>query len=147
MYATAERQRWLSLLARANAAEMTGLWPQLSVVPEYAVLRPPETGLVMVRGRAGGIGARFNLGEMTATRAAIRLADGTIGHGYVAGRQPRLAEHIAVCDALLQGEASTAPIDDLLNRIEQRLAEAQQTQAAKAAATRVNFSTLSREAT
>ena len=40
--------------------------------PPHARLRGPETGLVMVRGRAGGGGAPFNLGEMTVTRCTVR---------------------------------------------------------------------------
>ena len=59
----------------------------------------------MARGRPGGDGAPFNLGEMTVTRCTVRLEDGTVGHAYVAGRDMRQAELAAVLDAVLQGPA------------------------------------------
>ncbi len=65
-------------------------------------MRGPEGGLVMVRGRAGGGGAPFNLGEMTVTRCTVRLGSGLVGHAYVAGREPRRAELAALVDALMQ---------------------------------------------
>ncbi len=33
----------------------------------------------MVRGRAGGGGSAFNLGEMTVTRCSVRIATGQVG--------------------------------------------------------------------
>ena len=87
------RQRWMAVLARADAG---ALQARLGDVPRYTVLRGPEAGLVMVRGRAGGGGAPFNLGEMTATRCTVRTDTGLVGHAYVAGRNERLAELAAV---------------------------------------------------
>ena len=62
----------------------------------------PENGLVMVRGRIGGDGAPFNLGEATVSRAAVRLSTGEIGFGYVLGRDREKARMIALCDAMVQ---------------------------------------------
>ena len=59
-------------------------------------LRRPETGLVMLRGRAGGTGQAFNLGEASVTRCSVRLSDGQVGTGYVLGRDQRKAELVAV---------------------------------------------------
>lgn len=140
------RQRWLGLLARATTEELAALVDALPEVPEYVRLRPPETGLVMASARAGGTGQRFNLGEMTATRASVRLADGTVGHGYVAGRSPEKAELIAVADALLQTGTHAPTMHAALDVIRQRLHRENAAVRAKAAATRVSFSTLSREA-
>src|SRR5215471_4808130 len=95
----AARQRWMAVLARASSDE---LCERLGALPSYRRLRGPEAGLVMVRGRAGGGGAPFNLGEMTATRCTVRTNAGLVGHAYVAGRNERLAELAAVVDALLQ---------------------------------------------
>ena len=64
----AARRRWMAVLARAEAAELAALLDRHAVVPLYTRLRGPEAGLVMVRGRTGGGGAPFNLGEMTVTR-------------------------------------------------------------------------------
>lgn len=131
------RRRWMALLARADADELAAL---LGELPAYRVLRGPESGLIMVRGRTGGGGAPFNLGEMTATRCSIRTATGFVGHAYVAGRKDRLAELAAVADALLQDPNLQ---DALLEDVIEPLASMQQARrnavAAKAAATRVQF--------
>jgi alpha-D-ribose 1-methylphosphonate 5-triphosphate synthase subunit PhnG len=133
----AARRRWMAVLARADADE---LGERLGALPPYRVLRGPEAGLVMVRGRAGGGGAPFNLGEMTATRCTVRTEAGFVGHAYVAGRSERQAELAALADALLQDPLRQAA---LLEDVIETLATAQQTRrdtvAAKAAATRVQF--------
>ncbi len=57
---TTPRQLWMAILARASRAEIAELaGPDL---PQHDVLKAPETGTVMVEGRAGGAGRRFNLG-------------------------------------------------------------------------------------
>jgi alpha-D-ribose 1-methylphosphonate 5-triphosphate synthase subunit PhnG len=48
----------------------------------YDLVRQPETGLVMVRGRMGGTGSPFNLGEVTVTRCVVRLETGEAGSSY-----------------------------------------------------------------
>src|SRR3546814_18383007 len=65
--------------------------------------------MVMVRARAGGTGEQFNLGQMTVTRCALKLAGGhatpsCVGLGYVQGRSKRHAELAAVVDSLLQDQ-------------------------------------------
>jgi alpha-D-ribose 1-methylphosphonate 5-triphosphate synthase subunit PhnG len=109
-------------------------------LPAYTRLRGPESGLVMVRGRTGGGGAPFNLGEMTVTRCSIRTESGLVGHAYVAGRNERQAELAALADALLQDPERAAAVQ---SAVVQPLAEAQQARraatAAKAAATKVQF--------
>ena len=95
----AARRRWMAVLARADIDE---LGDRLGALPPYRVLRGPEAGLVMVRGRTGGGGAPFNLGEMTTTRCTVRTDTGFVGHAYVAGRNERLAQLAALADALLQ---------------------------------------------
>jgi alpha-D-ribose 1-methylphosphonate 5-triphosphate synthase subunit PhnG len=136
----AARRRWMAVLARAGADELSDRLAACGAVPEHLVLRGPEAGLVMVRGRVGGGGAPFNLGEMTATRCTVRTVTGFVGHAYVAGRNERLAELAALADAMLQDPARRPA---LLVDVIEPLAETQQvrrdTTAAKAAATRVQF--------
>ena len=103
------RRRWMAALAKAAPGALERAWADLADRPEYGFLRRPEIGSAMVRGRAGGNGRRFNLGEMTVTRCSVRLADGTAGHAYVAGRDKRHAELAAVFDALMQDPARAAP--------------------------------------
>ena len=100
--ASDRRKRWLSVLAKAPAQRLEALWDRLGGVPDYVLLRRPEIGLVMLKGRISGSGAPFAAGEMTVTRAAVRLAGGQIGFGYVGGRKPRQAEIAAAIDALGQ---------------------------------------------
>ena len=139
-----QRRRWLAVLARAATDQLEARWAETGQ-PALTLLRQPETGLVMARGRAGGTGQRFNLGEITVTRCAVQSADGHIGHGYVAGRDKRKAELVASFDALLQAQSRRAA---LLERVVEPLAAAQAAARAatarKAAATRVEFFTLVR---
>ena len=136
---TEDRRRWMAVLARASAEEIAGLLASLPALPAPERLRPPETGLVMVRGRAGGDGAPFNLGEMTVTRCAVRLGE-AIGHGYVAGRDKRQAELAALLDAALQDPARrNALMEGVIAPLAARQQAARDTEARKAAATRVDF--------
>lgn len=140
----ARRRRWMGVLARAGAAEIAALLAAgPAPLPPHRRLRGPEIGLVMARGRQGGDGAPFNLGEMTVTRFSVRLEDGTVGHAYVAGRDAAQAELAAVLDAALQDPARQAA---LLAAVVEPLAATQAARAArdaaKAAATRVQFFTM-----
>ena len=140
----ATRPGWMSLLAKAPPARLAALVGGLGALPAHDWLRRPETGGVMLRGRMGGTGNAFNLGEMTVTRCALRLADGTVGHAYVQGRDKAHATKAALVDALLQGpradQVRLAVIDPLaIEALERRTARA-----AKAAATKVEFFTMVR---
>jgi alpha-D-ribose 1-methylphosphonate 5-triphosphate synthase subunit PhnG len=114
-------------------------------LPDHSALRAPETGLVMVRGRIGGTGAPFNVGEMTVTRCSVRLADGTIGHGYVAGRNGEHARLAAILDAMLQHpDHGLALFDRVIVPIETRHEARLRDRSAKSAATKVDFFTMVR---
>ena len=140
----ADRKAWISLLARAPAAELAALWDGLGLAPDFAWLRAPEVGGVMVRGRAGATGAAFNLGEMSVTRGSLKLADGTVGHAMVQGRDRRKAEIAALADALMQGDQADTVRKGLLEPL-QAAAEVRATlRAEKAAATKVDFFTMVR---
>jgi alpha-D-ribose 1-methylphosphonate 5-triphosphate synthase subunit PhnG len=134
------RRRWMALLARADADRIAVLLDQCGNRPDHTVIRGPEAGLVMVRGRAGGGGAAFNLGEMTVTRCTIRTGNGLIGHGYVAGRDSRRAELAAVVDALMQDPERMHEIETaIISPLQAEQAALQRQRAAKAAETRVQF--------
>ncbi|MDB5965976.1 MAG: phnG [Polaromonas sp.] len=66
--------------------------------------------MVMLRGRIGGTGDAFNLGEASVTRCALRLGEGPLGVGYTLGRDKRKAELIAIFDALLQDEVHSSRV-------------------------------------
>ncbi|WP_092959960.1 phosphonate C-P lyase system protein PhnG [Falsiroseomonas stagni] len=141
--ATAARQRWMSVLARAAAEDIVRHLADLPPLPAHRRLRGPETGLVMVRGRAGGDGAPFNLGEMTVTRCSVRMEDGTIGHAHAAGRDQAQAEIAAVLDALMQQDAWRPRLEALvIAPLEAAQAERRAATARRAAATKVEFFTM-----
>ena len=135
------RRAWMSLLARAPAARLATLMPEL---PDHAPLRAPEIGAIMVRGRTGGTGAPFNLGEMTVTRASIRLPSGEVGHAMVQGRDKTHATRAALVDALMQTGAAPQIEADLLAPLRDEAEARRVLRAEKAAATRVEFFTLLR---
>lgn len=138
---TVARRDWMGLLARARPDQLAALMPE---TPSHAVLRPPEVGAVMVRGRVGAAGAPFNLGEMTITRCTLRLTCGAVGHAHVQGRDKGHATRAAIVDALMQTDAAA----DLRARVLEPLARAEtdrrQARAGKAAATKVEFFTMVR---
>ncbi|HEX2889353.1 phosphonate C-P lyase system protein PhnG [Vineibacter terrae] len=141
----ASRKRRLAALARTDRDALEGALRRITPVPRYDVVKPAETGLVMVRGRAGGTGAPFNLGEMTVTRCVVRGEDGALGVGYIAGRDRRKAELVAVFDALLQDPARAQALeDDVIAPAEQRRQAQRDRTLARAAATRVDFFTVVR---
>ena len=143
--AVAARQEWLGVLAEARAADLEALWRELPAKPDWRRLRGPECGLVMLRGRAGGDGQPFNLGEMTLTRCSVRLDSGRVGHGYVARQDAWQAEVAAVLDALLQEAATAEAVADGVIVPLQRLKREQEGRASRrAAATQVEFFTVAR---
>lgn len=142
------RPHWMALLSRAPLPLLEqGLAGQAQVTPLW--LRKPETGLYMVQGRAGGTGHRFNLGEVTVTRCALRIANvenGAVGVAYVMGRNHWQAQLAAVADALLQDPALHESLAlSVLQPVRQHLAQQQSRRAARAQSTKVDFFTVARE--
>lgn len=140
---TDARRAVMALAAEATPIELKAV---RGLAPAGVVdLRPPETGLVMLRGRIGGGGAAFNLGEATVSRAAVRLPCGTTGFGHVFGRDRAKARDAALIDALwVEGSARDRLEATILTPLRARLARDASRQAAETAATRVDFFTLVR---
>lgn len=140
-----ERKRVVDLLARIGTQDLTRVWDALPEQPQVQMLRGPEIGLVMVRGRIGGGGAPFNLGEATVTRATVRLGNGLVGHGHILGANLKRAKLAAVFDALWQDPAWRPQIEEqLLHPAAVRIAEEGRSKSEEAAATRVDFFTMVR---
>ncbi|MGO4406719.1 phosphonate C-P lyase system protein PhnG [Bosea sp. RAF48] len=135
------RQSWMATLARASRAEIESL---LGDPPNHDVLKAPETGTVMVEGRAGGAGRRFNLGEATVTRCVVRLYNGRMGFSYALGRDGRKARLAALLDARLQDEAEGSDLHRDVATLAAQQASARDLASRKAAATKVDFFTLVR---
>ena len=140
----AQRKAAMTVLAHSDAAEIARCLAAISA-PAYENLREPENGLVMVRGRIGGDGAPFNLGEATVSRAAVRLSTGEVGFGYVLGRNRQKAQMIALCDALVQSdEFADAVEENVLAPLRAAMISVRNRKAAETASTRVDFYTLVR---
>jgi alpha-D-ribose 1-methylphosphonate 5-triphosphate synthase subunit PhnG len=140
----ARRQAAMAVLAHADAAEIAERLDAVAL-PAHEDLREPENGLVMVRGRIGGDGAPFNLGEATVSRAAVRLASGEVGFGYTLGRDRHKARMIALCDALIQTVDHAGIVEAMvLAPLRARMILERGRRAAETAATRVDFYTLVR---
>ena len=142
---TQRAKRASDLIARATRAELATLIDALGGPFEARPLRGPETGLVMVRGRVGGGGAPFNLGEVTVSRASVRLASGTVGHAQALGTDREKARLGAIVHALWHEPATRDRIEiGLLAPVERRITEARSHTRTQTAATRVDFFTMVR---
>lgn len=138
-----DRRRWLAVLARSRREQLEAALPQ---APAHAMVRAPECGMVMLRGRVGGTGDIFHVGEATVTRCAVRVGD-YLGVGYVLGRDRRHAELVAVLDAMLQdGARQVALLRDVVDPLAQAQAEARAARSREVASSRVEFFTMVREA-
>jgi alpha-D-ribose 1-methylphosphonate 5-triphosphate synthase subunit PhnG len=141
----ASRQGAMRLLALATDKEVSVGLAAIGHIDEPVDLRAPEVGLVMLRGRIGGDGAPFNIGEATVTRCAIQLRSGEIGLSYSLGRDREKARLAAVCDALWQTEKHRATIErHVLAPVRERIERERELVARQVAATRVDFFTLVR---
>lgn len=119
-------------------------------------LRKPETGLMMVQGRIGGSGERFNIGEVTVTRCALRIAsvgtpsneykDAPVGVAYIIGRSHKHARLVAIADAMLQDPMQHDAIEStLLSPLREHLQTLKSQRHEKAQSTKVDFLTVARE--
>jgi alpha-D-ribose 1-methylphosphonate 5-triphosphate synthase subunit PhnG len=140
----AQRKAAMAVLAHSETAEISACLATIAL-PAHDMMREPENGLVMVRGRVGGDGAAFNLGEATVSRAAVRLATGEVGFGYTLGRDREKARLIALCDAMVQRAEFAARLEDgVIAPLRASMRAKREREAAETAATRVDFYTLVR---
>jgi alpha-D-ribose 1-methylphosphonate 5-triphosphate synthase subunit PhnG len=138
------RKAVMAVLAHSEPAEISVRLDAIEL-PAHENLREPENGLVMVRGRIGGDGAAFNLGEATVSRAAVRLSTGEIGFGYTLGRDGAKARLIALCDALMQSDQFADLVETkVIAPLRAAISAKRNRKSAEAAATRVDFYTLVR---
>jgi alpha-D-ribose 1-methylphosphonate 5-triphosphate synthase subunit PhnG len=150
LVASKSRADWMRWLSRAPASMLTGALN--GHIPDEPIwLRKPETGLMMVKGRIGGNGESFNLGEITVTRCAIKIKDTQqnerVGIAYVLGRSKRLAFLASVGDALLQDPSQQNYwLEKLIKPIKHHILLIDDQKNKKAQETKVDFFTVAREA-
>lgn len=139
------RRAAMAVLAAVPAVQLHRCWKEAAIVAEAETLRGPETGLVAVRGRIGGGGAPFNVGEATVTRATVRLATGEVGHAYLLGRDAERARLAATVDALLQCADKVGEVEErVLAPLRALNAAEENRRRAETAATKVDFFTVAR---
>lgn len=139
------RAERMSVLASSNLADLAGYWSKLGLDPEFIMLRPPQTGLIGLRGRIGGGGDAFNFGEATVTRASVKLSSGEVGHAYSLGRDQTKAKLSAIIDALSHNPIIAEKIDTkVIAPLRQKTEERDALRACQTAATKVDFFTLVR---
>lgn len=140
------RRRAVSAFAQGETEMLARLWDEVGEGRSVTAVRGPEVGLVMVRGRAGGGGAAFNLGEASVTRASVRLEQGTVGHAMTFGRDLEKARLAAAFDALWQLDAASRDMVEtrVVEPIELAIAEAEANARQETEATRVDFFTIAR---
>lgn len=144
-----QRKAWLELLCTSHPENLKNLMDPIAQ-PAFQWLRKPQIGLYMVRGRMGGDGNPFNLGEVSVTRCVLRVdsggTDGIVGLGYTLGRKPAHAALCAMADAMLQNADTASTIrNQVLAPLELGRTKAAQQAHAHAQATRVEFYSVARE--
>jgi len=138
------RRAAMAVLTQSEAAEISARLSAMAL-PDHKILRQPENGLVMVRGRIGGDGIAFNVGEATVSRAAVLLSTGQVGFGYTLGRDHEKAQLIALCDAMAQTDAFADAVEqEVIAPLRTAMIAKRNQAAAETAATRVDFYTMVR---
>lgn len=135
---------WMGLLARAGSSQLKSCIESIGEPPALIEIRPPEIGMMMVRGRIAGSGNPFNVGEMTVTRCTVSVG-GFTGHAMVQGRRMEHARLAALADALLQDEKWFALLSaNIIAPLQKAEAKIDAAKTADAAATKVDFFTMVR---
>lgn len=139
------RQNLMLICAHANVNELEHAVASLGASPVVMEVRPPQFGLVMVRGRVGASGNAFNVGEALVTRASVQLQNGVIGHSFLLGRERKKARLAAIIDAVAQSPDAMSVIQDsLIAPVSERINREKIAQAEETASSKVDFFTLVR---
>lgn len=140
-----QRQYWMSIIAKSTTSELLSLSQQYVEHQVFNTVRAAEVGLTQVRGRMGGTGSQFNIGDMTITRCVVQSALGLYGYGYITGRNKPHATRAAQLDAMLQDTSQTTElIKNIITPLAEQLQQKTQAKAREVDQTKVNFFTLVR---
>jgi|GEM_PF-19240 len=162
----AARRAAMAIYSKATLAELShGLETAGLLNFQVTDIRPADVGLVMLRGRMGGTGQPFNLGEATVTRAAVQVGSSGVpsagvgnpkpptstgknsgtGFSYILGRAPEKARLAALADALWQQDEFRDSIKEhILSPVRARIENEQTIRRTEVNATTVDFFTMVR---
>ncbi|HMO54895.1 MAG TPA: phosphonate C-P lyase system protein PhnG, partial [Tepidiformaceae bacterium] len=122
----------------AGEAELVAMADRVLAARDVTVLRPPQSGAVMLRAIETAEGSVFNLGEGSVTEAEVELA-GERGYSMVMGYAPQKALAGAVLDAAAEAGIEVEEIGRLLERALEAEHSRRTAQWRALAATRVEF--------
>jgi alpha-D-ribose 1-methylphosphonate 5-triphosphate synthase subunit PhnG len=135
----------MQLLAEADVQDLKAAFDRLEKPVASTCLITPETGMVMVQGKADGTGTPFCIGEMTVTRCMVQVMDQAQGYAMVPGSDPDHARLAALFDALLQIPSfHDLLMTTLIKTLETKACQKRQTLAREVSDTTVEFFTLTR---
>jgi alpha-D-ribose 1-methylphosphonate 5-triphosphate synthase subunit PhnG len=139
------RQQWMQLLAEAEVQDLHSAFDRLDPKVPSTFLIKPETGMVMVQGKADGTGTPFCIGEMTVTRCMVQIMDRVQGYAMIPGSDHDHARLAALFDGLLQVPAfHDSLMTTLIRNLETKKEQRRQALTKDVADTTVEFFTLTR---
>lgn len=136
------RQARLRLMTLASLEALKSGLANFSNI-NYEFIRPPESGLIMVRGRQGNTGSLFNIGEMLITRCTLKCQD-IVGQAWVTGQDKEKAVLVALGDALSQNPDHQSALEGFFQQLEGERGQMVAAENKEIAATKVNFITMVR---
>lgn len=135
----------MAIVSQAPGEKLAALFDVAGLSKDAVDIRAPETGLVTVRGRMGGGGGPFNVGEVTVTRASLRTPAGIVGHAYCLGTSRAKARTAALVDAHWQDAERRDLVESaIIAPLEAEQKQNDQKRIEETAATRVDFFTMVR---
>lgn len=141
----ARRQHWMSVLARADWADIEHRWKSVGIDLPYTILREPEIGLAQIRGKMANKGDVFNVGDTTITRASVQFKNDVVGHCYTMGRNLDKALTCAVIDGVLQHDQHNQVVmDAVIAPLQQAFIEKRKHRKQEIETSKVDFFTLVR---
>ncbi|TVO77862.1 phosphonate C-P lyase system protein PhnG [Sedimenticola selenatireducens] len=140
-----QRQHWMSVMAKAPSEKLIELASSFIKSDDFKTIRAPEIGLAQIRGRMGGTGNTFNLGDTTITRCVVQSTAGHYGYAFIRGRDKAHAQCAAKLDALMQQSTLASAIDaQVIEPLQQQWNAQQKHKRSETDATKVKFFTLVR---
>jgi alpha-D-ribose 1-methylphosphonate 5-triphosphate synthase subunit PhnG len=138
-----DRARRIRDLCLGDKILLANLLDSVGEIEDPKLLKGPEAGLLMVRGRVSGSGAPFNLGEALLTRCVLAIG-GNVGYGFKLGLDPEGALLSAMGDALAQDPEMAGRMDSIALSLEEAIRERDGLEREKALKTKVDFLTMTR---
>jgi alpha-D-ribose 1-methylphosphonate 5-triphosphate synthase subunit PhnG len=133
----------MEILSLSPTGELERIFNIFKLEKDPLVLRAPESGLIMARGRIAGTGSPFNLGELFLSRTAVSIL-GFVGYGYCLCQSPYHAYLAACLDSLAQNPSYAELVEKELSLLQLAREKEIEKESRKTDKTKVEFFTLVR---